>query len=450
MFWVSGCTEYLDIKPYGQTIPETPEEFAALLHTRLNEIDYGGDGYLIGNFSGMLDYECYADNLDATLSVYFYPQASWLPLYAGARLNQSYLIYNNLYEIIRDCNLVIHEMTGKETDEGKAVLATAYTMRAVSYYNLMRNFCLPYDPVTAAEELGMPLVEQFDIEKKTIRGDLKSMADLIISDLKKAVGLNQKEEIYRFTVDVAKAYLARVYFWTRQWAAAGEIAVELVAKYPLVEGQQYVDMIQDRYGKKSNVLIRSYIFSGQADNGYTTVHNSAMARPVSKEFYDLFAEKENDIRFALSFNSKRLNNKNICARVRTDEMCLIAAEAYAHLGDQEKSLEYLNLIRSKRITPYTPFTLQNLPEVNTHNLIVRDATGKPLTKLMSAILCERQKELYMEGDRWFELKRNGSPEFWIANDGRRYVTYPFMYTFPIPYSEILLVPGIQQNEGYVI
>ena len=40
---------YLDIKPYGQTIPETAEEFSALLHAHLDEIDYGeevvmGDG----------------------------------------------------------------------------------------------------------------------------------------------------------------------------------------------------------------------------------------------------------------------------------------------------------------------------------------------------------------------------------------------------------------------
>lgn len=32
---------------------------------------------------------------------------------------------------------------------------------------------------------------------------------------------------------------------------------------------------------------------------------------------------------------------------------------------------------------------------------------------MAAIMNERQKELFMEGDRWFELKRNGRPEFWV-------------------------------------
>ena len=36
-----SCNRYLDIKPYGQTIPETAEEFSALLHAHLDEIDYG-------------------------------------------------------------------------------------------------------------------------------------------------------------------------------------------------------------------------------------------------------------------------------------------------------------------------------------------------------------------------------------------------------------------------
>ena len=63
---------------------------------------------------------------------------------------------------------------------------------------------------------------------------------------------------------------------------------------------------------------------------------------------------------------------------------------------------------------------------------------------MSAILCERRKEFYIEGDRWFELKRNGRPEFWVANNGEKY-----LYTYPINKSDIDLYPGLViQNPGY--
>lgn len=65
-----SCNSYLDLKPYGETIPKTPEEFSALLHSILNDIDYGTDRIIIGNSRSVLDYESYADNLDASLTIY--------------------------------------------------------------------------------------------------------------------------------------------------------------------------------------------------------------------------------------------------------------------------------------------------------------------------------------------------------------------------------------------
>lgn len=88
------------------------------------------------------------------------------------------------------------------------------------------------------------------------------------------------------------------------------------------------------------------------------------------------------------------------------------------MNNTTEALKYLNLLRSKRITQnYTAYTMDNLPEVAKQNITI-DATGAPLSKLISAILCERRMELFLEGDRWFELKRNGRPEFWIAANGK--------------------------------
>ena len=36
-----SCKEYLDVKPKGEVIPKTAEEFAALLNSHLSEIDDG-------------------------------------------------------------------------------------------------------------------------------------------------------------------------------------------------------------------------------------------------------------------------------------------------------------------------------------------------------------------------------------------------------------------------
>ena len=44
----ASCTKYLDIKPYGEVIPKTADEFASLLHSILEDIDYG-ESYIIGD-----------------------------------------------------------------------------------------------------------------------------------------------------------------------------------------------------------------------------------------------------------------------------------------------------------------------------------------------------------------------------------------------------------------
>ena len=135
--------------------------------------------------------------------------------------------------------------------------------------------------------------------------------------------------------------------------------------------------------------------------------------------------------------------------MRVAEMQLIKAEALCHLGRFDESLSALNDLRSHRIKDYRPLTLQTLPSVPASEYIKVDCTGSPLTPLLANILVERRKELFMEGDRLWELKRNGTPEFWTAYNGRKYTTLSYQYTRPIPEREIRINPGIVQNPGYV-
>ena len=93
--------------------------------------------------------------------------------------------------------------------------------------------------------------------------------------------------------------------------------------------------------------------------------------------------------------------------------------------------------------------LDTLPAVDANAMVKQDATGRPLTPLIQAILNERRKEFYLEnGDRWFELKRNGRPEWWVADQGMKYWTRKYMYTWPINVMDITLQPGLVQNPGY--
>lgn len=73
-----------------------------------------------------------------------------------------------------------------------------------------------------------------------------------------------------------------------------------------------------------------------------------------------FGNTPNDIRNS-GFNTKRITTKVVTTKFRSEELCLIIAEAYAHLGKEPEALEYLNLLRSKRITEnYVAYTMDNL------------------------------------------------------------------------------------------
>lgn len=59
-FAFTSCTEYLDVKDKGQVIPETAEEFSALIHNHLRSIDEGNDFAILGAYTTTVSYEGYS------------------------------------------------------------------------------------------------------------------------------------------------------------------------------------------------------------------------------------------------------------------------------------------------------------------------------------------------------------------------------------------------------
>ena len=444
IFTIGGisCTNYLDVKDKTEIIPETAEEFASLLHQHLDDIDAAYDYEILGEYTTTLSYEGYSDNLDGDLN-----QTDRIPLYVGEDINTFSYRYEGLYEIIKDCNIILDNLKERDTELGRKVIAVAHAMRGVCYFNLMRAYCEPFDAETAETMNGLPLVEEFDMEGKPARSTMRETVEFIVKDLETAISLNQVDKKYWFDVDVCKFYLARTYFWAEEWEKTIKIAGELLETYPLLEGAAYEEMMKSEVKLAGNELMRSGTAKGSS---YTNLSfGYSQLRPVSEDLYNLFVEKENDIRYNLYFTAKRTNNKVLRSVLRTDEMCLVLAEAYAHLGNTTEALRYLNHLREHRISPYTPYTESTLPAIDENTHIKVDASGTPLSPLMAAILNERRKEFYMEnGDRWFELKRNGCPEFWWGYSGVKFQTSKYLYTFPIPKKDIELNPALEQNPGY--
>ena len=363
----------------------------------------------------------------------------------GTHLSKKQLLYSNLYSAIRDCNIIIGYLEERTGSESRDVLGTAFAIRGICYYNLLRNFCEPCYGNLQGD--GVPIVTEFDMEAKPLRSTIAQTAAQADADLRTAIDYDISDKAYRFNSDIMKAYLARLHFWLGDWAKAKSYASEVLAAHPLVDADTFKSMMENEVAATGNIIFKSCIILNSSDRlGYNGSKSSLSSRPVSKTFVNLFAEKEQDVRYGLSFNRKRIFTKNAFACIRSAEMQLIVAECLYHEGEHEAALEALNELRTRRNIP--ALTMESLPAVSSSDLIVCDATGAALTPLCYAILAERRKELFMEGDRWYELKRNGRPVFWSAKQGRKYTTEKFMYTFPLPISDVELIEGLKQNQGY--
>lgn len=436
-----SCSDFLKENHYHQVLPKTAEDYGQLIYTQLSVIESGTTSITLESYKQAIEKECYADNLNASMN-----NGKNLKIYyAGDAALTNMYVFMRGYKEIKDYNIVLDELP--DTDLASHTLrATARIMRAVAYYNLMRNYCDPWDEKEADHQLGLPIVQEFDMEAQPPRSSLRLTVDFITNDLLTAINEGQDDSEMLFTTDVAKAYLAKTYFWSEQWELALKVCKELLSKYPLLEASAYTTMIDTKQRISGNMLLMSG--TGLSSTSYNRDAKYLAQRPLSIGFYKLFVEKDKDVRFKY-INKKLTTTKPPFIGIRSAEFALMAMECLVHTGKEAEALSMLNQFRSHRIADYTPLTMQTLPPVDNSALIRVDALGRPLTPLLQAILNERRKEMLLEGDRWYELKRNGMPEFWVSDGMNKKETKKYMYNFPLQLRDLLINPALQENPGYI-
>lgn len=443
---LTGCSGFLNVQPQGMVIPKTDAEFGSIMHRHLQDIEGGADDIIVGNMETIARLEGIADNLDANVMV------GSIPAYAGDLINNRMTDYREYFSVIKDCNIVIENLDGRSSEEAGNILSCAYAIKGICYFDMIRDFCEAWDASRASSQLGLPLVDRFDIEDRTCRSSLKETASYAEALLLKSLEIGMSDDLYFFTEYIVKAYLAKLYFWVEDWESTLKVCNDIVENsgFTLTPLEGYEDMIQSAKDKKGEVIVRSHINDASELDWYFGYERSYIrTRPASLAFVSLFGDHpEDDVRYSVSIGGKRFNNKTPEMKIRISELVLMSAEAYCHLGQEDKALELLNMLRRERIRGVQDYTAASLPAVREGDRIVEDALGKELTPLMQAILDERRKELFMEGDRWFELKRNGSPEWWIINNGLKYTVKSYLYTAPVYKGDVDLNPGMKQNEGY--
>ncbi|WP_231576225.1 RagB/SusD family nutrient uptake outer membrane protein [Hymenobacter sp. DG25B] len=127
--------------------------------------------------------------------------------------------------------------------------------------------------------------------------------------------------------------------------------------------------------------------------------------------------------------------------VRSAEVVLTWAESLAQLGQTDRAIELVNVIRKRAgLAPYVFVAPPKVGDVVPPHVIIANSSAD----IVTAILKERRVELANEGFRWFDLRRTGLVQATLPA-----ITEPYRNLWPIPQREIQTSQTlVTQNPGY--
>jgi hypothetical protein len=390
-------------------------------------------------------------------------------------------VWINSYAAIKNANLIINSGVANNTNNISQMLSEAYAIRGMVYFDLLRNFSLPYS--AGSSNMGVPIVLQFDQSSKPKRDSISKGYAQVISDLTTAYSLakfNQGTSMTftstgqtrainssYFTKYAIDGMLARVYQHIGNWAGARDAVLDIINNggFSLAASTGLVsywagtsprsDKVETMFEVTSDA--NNSVSDGTLANIYVpkptgsygdilatqTLYNSYSATDVRKGLYNP-STRSGQLGTAYYVTKYPIDNINFddVKIVRYAETLLILAEAYYNLNDATNALKYLNMVAQKRDPSLAAYTI----------------TGPAL---FEQILTERQKELAFEGYRYWDFYRLQrsylKPQ---AQDGTNAIsssiqvgftgTSTVNIIFPIPNDEILANPNLaaQQNQGY--
>ena len=336
---LTSCDRFLDITPTGKVIPQTEEDFRALL-TRAYNL-YPQHKAL----ANLKTDEVKAGTTNESLQTIFtWSEASPFP-------GSKDFPYITFYQTIFYSNYIIDNTLkyNASTSEINQILGEAYALRAYTYFELINLYAPAYTGSNGSAK-AVPLVTSPQLEGDFPRATLDEVYAQILSDLDKALTLLNKSQFdegynYRFTTVAAHALKARVHQYRGEWAnALAEAETVLTAKSTLVDFNAFTNL-PSSYKSVESIM--------NLDAGVTS--ETSRFAMVSNEHLALF-DQTNDLRFAKYFDAdvtnyrtKKFSSSNeFKVSFRVGEIILIKAEALAKLGRETDSKNALLALAAKR------------------------------------------------------------------------------------------------------
>ncbi len=449
---MTGCNDFLDIKPKGEKIPKTVTDFETLLNDEsVQKISDTYPAYLTddvylpdvaqGTATPGLN------SVDQSIrNLYLFKKEVF-----GEAQDDGFWFasYNRIYYY----NTVIDNIMGAEgtnEQQKRSIQAEAMISRALEYLYLVNGYAKHYDMRTAETDPGVPLILDEDIAKKNlVRASVKDVYAQILSDLQNALPnlpVQAKGNAFRASKAAGYGVLAKTYLYMGNYAEALKAANEVLKinnslldlkKYAVVKPQSSIGRtnVPQDIENPENIYIKFAPY----------VYGLSSKVFGSDELISLFSE--DDMRLQVYFTKNFRNiptDKYVWApylranlAVSTPEIYLIAAECEARVGDVGRAMTLVNKLRDNRIKNNTALT----------------ATDKD--DALKKVLEERRRELAMSGMvRYIDLKRlNQEVRFaksvtHITGDGTfRLEPNSPLYVLPIP-AKVMRFNSktIQQNE----
>lgn len=355
--------------------------------------------------------------------------------------NIDYFFWQPCYKHIYSANKCIEgaeNSTSLSPEVKNSIIGEAKFIRAFCYFYLVNFFGnVPLVLTTAYQQNLSSAAVADTIIYNQIIADLTDAKEILTTDY-------PTPERVRPNKFAAAALLARVYLYTKNWAAAENESTAVINgnMYALDTGLN--DVFQINSGETIWQLhpVTPYYNTWEGyliipPDGFSPAYLVTAGLLNSFEPSD---ERKKNWLMNIIFNGDtlyypykyKINTGSTLQEyyvvLRLAEQFLIRAEARARQHNLQAALKDLNIIRRRA----------GLPDVETSDQ----------QQLLTAVEHERRIELFCEwGHRWFDLKRTGRADA-VLGILKPSTWQPTDTLWPIPDQEIKLNPALKQNAGY--
>ncbi len=379
--------------------------------------------------------------------------------------------WEKCYKAISNANLALSSIEHIKNNNLSAEKAEALITRAYNHFLLVNVFARHYNPKTANSDLGVTYMDKSETElnPKYKRNTVAEVYKKIDADLEKALP-NIKDDIYEqpkfhFNKNAAYAFAARFYLYYGKWEKALECANKILGAGNLINWKLLGSIKSDDTNLKAKeltkdkgvfLLLSTVSFTGpyfgKYDFGARINHISPLAKletlltkmPWSKQELDPFISYNFKPEVAIDPNNQKVfipkNNyyaeytdavsgigkpRSVFSIFTIDEVLLVRAEAYIHLGRYEEALADLNRWSKNFFKEDTKVSLQDiqdfynkipysdysnfekLTQKKTLNPVGFSIKDKEQENLLHFLLQCRRILTIHDGLRWYDLKRYG-------------------------------------------